>query len=63
VPHLASKAKRENLQGFAWAVVGAINGYLIIGTILFYYINDAQYPYPDVIGPPAEPVLQVPFKL
>jgi len=58
VPHLAPKAKRENLvEGFLGMVVGAINGCLIIGTILFYYINDAHYPYPDIIGKPAEPVL------
>ena len=53
VPHLASKSNRERLQDSLFgAVLGAINGYLIAGTILFYYINDAKYPYPNVIGPP-----------
>jgi len=53
VPHLASKSNRERLQDSLFgAVLGALNGYLIAGTILFYYINDAQYPYPNVIGPP-----------
>ena len=33
-------------------LLGAINGYLMVGTILSYYINDAQYPYPTVLGPP-----------
>ncbi len=57
VPHLASKSTRERLQDSLFgAVLGAINGYLIAGTILFYYINDANYPYPDVISPPP-PVL------
>ena len=51
VPHLASKAKRESLvEGFLGLIVGAINGYLMVGTILSYYITDAEYPYPDVIG-------------
>jgi len=53
VPHLASKAKRESLvEGFLGLIVGAINGYLMVGTILSYYITDAQYPYPEVLGPP-----------
>jgi hypothetical protein len=24
----------------------------MVGTILSYYITDAQYPYPEVLGPP-----------
>jgi hypothetical protein len=53
IPHLASKAVRERLQDALFgAVLGAVNGYLIAGTILFYYINDANYPYPYAIGAP-----------
>jgi len=61
VPHLASKAVRERLQDALFgAVLGAINGYLIAGTILFYYINDANFPYPNAISaPPANLVASV----
>ncbi len=52
VPHLASKATRERLQDALFgAFLGAINGYLIAGTILFY-IDQANYPYPNVISAP-----------
>jgi uncharacterized membrane protein required for colicin V production len=55
VPHLASKATRERLQDALFGtILGAINGYLIAGTILFY-IDQAKYPYPEIISkPPAE---------
>ena len=55
VPHLASKAHRERLQdALVGAILGAINGYLIAGTLLFY--NDqALYPFPNVVStPPAD---------
>jgi uncharacterized membrane protein required for colicin V production len=53
VPHLQSKATRERLQDALFgAFLGAINGYLVVGTILFY-LDQAQYPYPNVISPPA----------
>ena len=52
VPHLASKATRERLQDALFgAFLGGINGYLIAGTILFY-IDQAKYPYPNIISPP-----------
>jgi len=48
----ASKANREKLQdsllGF---VLGALNGFLIIGTIWFY-MAEAAYPFSDYITPP-----------
>lgn len=55
VPHLASKATRERLQDALFgAFLGAINGYLIAGTVLFY-IDQAKYPYPNIISaPPAD---------
>jgi uncharacterized membrane protein required for colicin V production len=55
VPHLASKAARERLQDALFgAILGAINGYLIAGTVLFY-LDQAKYPYPNIIStPPAE---------
>lgn len=52
IPHLASKATRERLQDALFgAILGAINGYLIAGTVLFY-IDQAKYPYPNIISPP-----------
>jgi len=52
VPHLAAKAKREQVQEIVLgAVLGALNGCLIIGSLLFY-LNEANYPFPDVINPP-----------
>jgi uncharacterized membrane protein required for colicin V production len=52
IPHLAARAARERLQDSLFgAILGAVNGYLIAGTIL-YYLNIAQYPYPNVVSPP-----------
>jgi len=54
VPHLASKATRERLQDALFgAILGGINGYLIAGTVLFY-IDQAKYPFPDIISAPPE---------
>jgi uncharacterized membrane protein required for colicin V production len=47
-----AKFNRERLQdsllGF---VLGAFNGFLVFGTLLFY-MNDAGYPYPQFIAAP-----------
>ena len=52
IARLASRAVRERLQDTLFGIfMGAINGYLIAGTILFY-MNEAQYPFPDVISAP-----------
>jgi len=52
VPHLASKANRERLvEALFGMVLGAVNGYLIAGTI-FFYMDQAGYPFPDVISAP-----------
>jgi len=52
VPHLASKANRERLvEALFGMVLGAVNGYLIAGTVLFY-IDQAGYPFADVISAP-----------
>ena len=52
LPRFASKANREKLQdsllGF---VLGALNGFLVFGTI-WYYIAEAKYPFGDYISPP-----------
>ena len=58
IPHLASKAARERLQDTLFgAFLGAINGYLVAGSIL-YYMHVADYPFENVISRPAEPTLQ-----
>ena len=52
LPRFAAKANREKLQdsllGF---VLGALNGFLIFGTIWFY-IAEAKYPFSDYISQP-----------
>ncbi|HEY9152453.1 MAG TPA: CvpA family protein [Anaerolineales bacterium] len=53
VPHLASKATRERLvEALFGMVLGAINGYLIAGTILFY-MDQALYPLKGIIDAPS----------
>ncbi len=58
---LAGRAKREKgveiIAGFA---AGAINGWLIAGSILFF-LHRAGYPFPEVLQPPAptSPVLDM----
>ena len=51
LPRFASKANREKLQdsllGF---VLGALNGFLVIGT-LWYYMAEANYPFDYVSAP------------
>jgi len=57
IARLASRAVRERLQDTLFGIfMGAINGYLIAGTILFY-MNEAQYPFPDIISAPTGNVL------
>lgn len=58
IPHLASRAARERLQDTLFGgFLGAINGYLISGTIL-YYIHIADYPFRDIISKPTDEVLK-----
>ena len=53
LPRFASKATREKLQdsllGF---IIGALNGYLIIGTVWFY-LAQAKYPFEYITAPVA----------
>ena len=52
IPRFAAKMTREKLQDIILGVViGALNGYLIAGTIWFY-MADAGYPFPDTIMAP-----------
>jgi hypothetical protein len=52
IPRFAPKMNREKLQDIILGVViGALNGYLIAGTI-WYYMADAGYPFTNVITAP-----------
>jgi uncharacterized membrane protein required for colicin V production len=52
IPRFASKAVRERLQDSLFGgVLGAFNGYLIAGTLL-YYLNQANYPWPNIVSAP-----------
>ncbi len=54
IPRLASKAKSERLQDTLFgAVLGGLNGYLVVGSILFYN-HIANYPYPDIMSLPTD---------
>lgn len=58
VPHLAARAARERLQDTLFGIIiGAFNGYLIAGTIL-YYLFEANYPFPKIVVPPTGSVLE-----
>lgn len=57
IARLASRAARERLQDALFGFfMGAINGYLIAGTILFY-MHQANYPFTNIISPPTGEVL------
>jgi hypothetical protein len=52
IARLASRAARERLQDTLFGIIlGGLNGYLIAGTLLFYYIQ-ANYPYPNIVSAP-----------
>jgi hypothetical protein len=57
IPRFASRATRERLQDTLFGgFLGAINGYLIAGSV-FYYIVIADYPYEVIIAKPTDPTL------
>lgn len=47
-PRFARERLQDTLLGF---LLGAVNGYLIFGSIWFY-LDQAGYPYPNIIAPP-----------
>lgn len=50
LPRFESKARRERLQDALFGfVLGGFNGYLVAGTLLYYY-HVADYPYQDIIS-------------
>jgi len=49
---LAGKAVREKVQDSLFGgILGGFNGYLIVGSIL-YWMDQANYPFPDFISAP-----------
>ncbi len=55
IPRLAASNRfaRERLQDWMLGLfLGALNGYLVIGTF-WSYLNTANYPFPGIILPPA----------
>ena len=57
IQRLAARATRERLQDTLFGIfIGAINGFLISGSILFY-LHQANYPYPNVVSPPTGDIL------
>jgi len=57
VARLAARAARERLQDTLFGIfMGAINGYLVSGTILSY-LHEANYPFGDVVTAPTGNVL------
>jgi uncharacterized membrane protein required for colicin V production len=57
VPRFASRAAREKLQDSLFGgFLGAINGWLIAGSAIYYYVV-AGYPFPNVIAAPTDPTM------
>ena len=53
---LSGKARKEKLQDALFGgVMGAINGYLVVGTV-WSYLHDANYPFPGIFYPPTEAI-------
>lgn len=51
LPRLAGKAAREHLQDALLGIfLGAINGYLVVGT-LWFYLHQANYPFEYIVPP------------
>jgi hypothetical protein len=65
IPRLAAQNRfaRERLQDILLGVfLGALNGYLIAGTIWFY-LHVAGYPFPNLISPPTGTVLDTTIRM
>ena len=54
IPRLAASGRfaRDRLQDILLGIfLGAVNGYLVFGS-LWFFMNDAAYPFPTVISAP-----------
>jgi hypothetical protein len=59
ISRFATKVSREKIQDILLgAVLGAVNGYLIAGTIWFY-MADASYPFTKLITPPTGEIAKI----
>ena len=59
IPRFATKLTREKLQDIILGVfIGALNGYLIAGSIWFY-MADAGYPFSHIVAPPTGDLAQI----
>jgi uncharacterized membrane protein required for colicin V production len=57
IPHLAAKSRTERVQDTLFgAFLGALNGYLVAGSIL-YYMHIADYPFQNVVSKPTDPAI------
>ena len=57
LPRFESKARRERLQDALFGfVLGGLNGFLVAGTLLFYYAT-AKYPYSEIISQATDPTI------
>lgn len=58
IQRLAARATRERLQDTLFGMImGAINGYLVVGTAMFY-LHEANYPFPNIVIPPTGDILE-----
>ena len=57
IQRLAARATRERLVDTLFGIfMGAMNGYLIFGTLLFY-LYQAKFPFTDIVIPPTGDLL------
>ena len=59
IARISAKATREKIEHIILGtVIGAINGYLIAGTIWFY-MSDSNYPFPKIISAPTSDIAAI----
>jgi uncharacterized membrane protein required for colicin V production len=57
ISRLTAKATREKVQDALFgSILGAFNGYLIVGSIL-YWMQQAKYPFPKFMTAPTDPTI------
>ena len=57
ISRLTAKATREKVQDALFgSILGAFNGYLIVGSIL-YWMQEANYPFPKFVTAPTDPAI------
>jgi hypothetical protein len=59
IQRFAAKMTREKLEhSILGIVIGALNGYLIAGTI-WLFMADAKYPFPNIVASPAGDIAKI----